>query len=139
MQSQPDTPHSGCLLRLALLPPTLSLFKRPCVEGRIVRTGQSLGLGHEVILTRLAVERCQPLPIRREEREERFGVERKKVGNNTPGGPVCMVYNVSFSRSVKRRERRKGERKGLTTLMPLRRLSPQRSGVDLRRTSPIEA
>ena len=49
VQSQPDTPHSGCLLRLALLPPTLSLFERPCVEGRIVRTGQSLGLGHEVI------------------------------------------------------------------------------------------
>ena len=67
---------------LALLPPALGLLECPCVERRIVRAGQRLGLSHEVVLARLAVELCQLLPVRREEREQRFRVEREEVGDD---------------------------------------------------------
>jgi hypothetical protein len=81
-------PHLGYRPRLALLPPALGLFEGPCIEGRIICTGQRLSLSHEAVLARLAVERCQLLPMRREEREKWFRVECEEVGDDTLGGSV---------------------------------------------------
>ena len=74
--------------RLALLPPALGLFERQCVERCIFRTGQRLSLSHKVVLARLAVERGQLLPMRREKWEKWFRVEREEIGDDTFGGSL---------------------------------------------------
>src|SRR5258706_12238808 len=81
-------PYLGYRPRLALLPPALGLFERQCVERCIFRTGQRLGLSHKAVLARLAVERCQLLPMRREEWEKWFRVEREEIGDDTFGGSM---------------------------------------------------
>ena len=81
-------PHSGYRPRLVLLPITLGLFERLCVEWHIFRTGQRLGLSHKAVLARLAVERCQLLPMWREEWEKWFRVECEEMGDDTFGGSV---------------------------------------------------
>ena len=83
---QSHRPHSGYRPRLTLLPPALGLFERECVERCIFHTCQRLGLGHKAVLARLTVERCQLLPMRREEWEKWFRVERKEIGDDTFGG-----------------------------------------------------
>ena len=81
-------PHLGYCPRLALLPSPFGFFERLCVEWCIVRTGQRLCLCHKAVLARVAVEWCQVLPMRREQWEKWFRIEREEIGDDTFGGSV---------------------------------------------------